>query len=33
MRCSTILDRWDVGEMAQQTAAELLGMSVRVFLI
>jgi transposase len=31
MRFSTILDRWDAGEMAQETAAELLGMSVRSF--
>jgi hypothetical protein len=25
MLFSTILDRWDAGEMAQETAAELLG--------
>ena len=31
MRFSTILDRWDAGEMTQETAAELLGMSVRSF--
>ena len=31
MRFSTILDRWDSGEMTQETAAELLGMSVRSF--
>jgi transposase len=31
MRFSTILDRWDTGEMTQETAAELLGMSVRSF--
>lgn len=31
MRFSTILDRWDLGEMTQETAAELLGMSVRSF--
>ena len=31
MRFSTILDRWDLGEMTQDTAAELLGMSVRSF--
>ena len=30
MRFSTILDRWDAGEMAQETA-ELLGISVRSF--
>ena len=29
VRFSTILDRWDSGEMTQETAAELLGMSVR----
>ncbi len=31
MRFSTILGRRDAGEMAQETAAELLGMSVRSF--
>jgi transposase len=31
MRFSTILDRWDSGEMTQETAAKLLGMSVRSF--
>ena len=31
MRFSTILDRWDAGEMTQEAAAELLGMSVRSF--
>jgi transposase len=31
MRFSTILDRWGSGEMTQETAAELLGMSVRSF--
>ena len=31
MRFSTILDGWDAGEMTQETAAELLGMSVRSF--
>ena len=31
MRFSTILDRWDAGEVTQETAAELLGMSVRSF--
>jgi transposase len=31
MRFSTILDRWDSGEVTQETAAELLGMSVRSF--
>ena len=31
MRFSTILDRWDAGEMTQDGAAELLGMSVRSF--
>ena len=31
MRFSTILDRWGAGEMTQETAAELLGMSVRSF--
>ena len=31
MRFSTILDRWDAGEMTEKTAAELLGMSVRSF--
>src|SRR5271165_1562859 len=31
MRFSTILDRWDAGEMTQEHAAELLGMSVRSF--
>ena len=31
MRFSTILDRWDAGEVTQEMAAELLGMSVRSF--
>ena len=31
MRFSTILDRWDAGEVTQDMAAELLGMSVRSF--
>ena len=31
MRFSTILDRGDLGEMTQETAAELSGMSVRSF--
>ena len=31
MRFSTILDRWKAGEMSQETAAEVLGMSIRSF--
>jgi transposase len=31
MRFSTVWDRWENGEMVQETAAELLGMSVRTF--
>lgn len=31
MRFSTILDRWESGEIRQDAAAELLGMSVRSF--
>ena len=31
MRFSTILGRWDAAEMSQETAAEVLGMSVRSF--
>jgi len=31
MRFSTILDRWEAGEMSQETAAEVLGMSIGSF--
>ena len=31
MRFSTILDRWEAGEMSQETAAEVLGMSIGFF--